>query len=173
TLRDVSILELTASETASTNDENTLFYPGEVELPETTRTLMTEVERLAPSRVVVDSLTEVRLLSQTPVRYRRQIAALKDFFAGRKCTVLFLDDSTSADLQLQSIAHGVLSLEQLTPLYGAERRRLRVLKMRAMAIRGGFHDFTIATGGLVVFPRLAISDDRGDLVLETLPSGIS
>src|SRR5262252_3707246 len=128
TLRDVSILELNASETASTNDENTLFYPGEVELPETTRTLMTEVERLAPSRVVVDSLTEVRLLSQTPVRYRRQIAALKDFFSGKRCTVLFLDDSNVADLQLQSIAHGVLSLEQLSPLYGAERRRLRVLK---------------------------------------------
>ena len=172
-LKDVRILELSAAESASADDENTLFYPAEVELPETIRLLMTEVERLAPSRVVVDSLTEFRLLSQTPVRYRRQIAALKDFFSGRKCTVLFLDDSSSADLQLQSIANGVVTLEQLSPLYGAERRRIRVLKMRAKAFRGGFHDFTIATGGLQVFPRLAGSEDRGDLKPETLPSGVA
>src|SRR5262249_55198831 len=131
-LEKISVLELKASEPASPDDENTLFYPSEVELPETIRKLMSEVERLGPSRVVVDSLTEFRLLSQTPVRYRRQIAALKEFFSGKRCTVLLLDDSNVGDLQLQSIANGVLSLEQLSPVYGAERRRLRVLKLRAV-----------------------------------------
>ena len=172
-LEKVEIVELKAHEPSPEDDENTLFHPAEVELPETIRALMMEVERRGPSRVVVDSLTEFRLLSQTPVRYRRQIAALKDFFTGRKCTVLFLDDATSGDLQLQSIAHGVFSLEQLSPLYGAERRRLRIVKLRAAAFRGGFHDFTIQTGGIRVFPRLTISEDRADLPKAVLPSGIA
>lgn len=172
-LENVAVRELAAYEPSAADDENTLFHPAEVELPETIRTLMMEVERIGPSRIVVDSLTEFRLLSQTPVRYRRQISALKDFFSGRHCTVLFLDDTTSGDLQLRSIAHGVLTLEQLSPLYGAERRRLRILKLRAVAFRGGFHDFTIARGGVRVFPRLTLLEDRGDLPREILPSGIA
>lgn len=166
------VRELKAHEPSAVEDENTLFHPAEVELPETIRSLMADVESLGPARVVVDSLTELRLLSQSPVRYRRQISALKDFFTGRRCTVLFLDDTASGDLQLQSIAHGVVALEQLAPLYGAERRRLRVLKLRGVAFRGGFHDFTIQTGGIRVFPRLSMLEDRGALLQETLPSGI-
>lgn len=172
TLEKVHLQELKAGEFSPEEGENTLFYPAEVELPETVRTLMVEVDRLNPTRVVVDSLTEFRLLSQTPVRYRRQIAALKEFFTGRHCTVLFLDDATSSDLHLQSIAHGVLSLEQLSPLYGSERRRLRVLKLRAVKFRGGFHDFTIQRGGIRLFPRPPISEDKGELPQEVLPSGI-
>jgi circadian clock protein KaiC len=170
-LEGVSVKELSPYEPSPIEDENTLFHPAEVELPETIRRLITEVERLSPSRVVVDSLTEIRLLAQTPVRYRRHISALKEFFTGRHCTVLFLDDQ-SGDLQLQSIANGVLSLEQLAPLYGAERRRVRVLKLRAVPFRGGFHDITIVTGGVRVFPRLEMLDDRAELPSEQIPSGV-
>src|SRR3546814_7802367 len=109
-----------------------IFHPAEVELGETTRTILEEVERIKPTRVVFDSLSELRLLAGNSLRYRRQILALKQFFSGRHCTVLLLDDMTSTDhdLQVQSIAHGVISLEQLNPDYGAERRRLRVVKYR-------------------------------------------
>lgn len=119
-------------------EENTMFHPSEVELAETTKTLLEEVIRVKPTRVVFDSLSEIRLLSQGALRYRRQVLALKQFFVGRNCTVLLLDDRTSdpGDLQLQSLAHGVLSLEQLSPLYGAERRRMRVLKMRGVRFGG-------------------------------------
>src|SRR4029079_18603626 len=107
-------------------------------------------------RIVIDSLSEVRLLAQSSLRYRRQILALKQFFVGRDCTVFLLDDLTSEtdDLQLQSIAHGVISLEQLSPEYGAERRRIRVTKLRGQQYRGGNHDSVIRRGGLDVFPRL-------------------
>jgi circadian clock protein KaiC len=121
--------------------------------------------------VVFDSLSEMRLLSQNSLRYRRQILALKNFFAGRRCTVLLLDDlsSSNQDLQLHSIANGVVTLEQLSLDYGAERRRLRVVKMRGMKFRGGYHDFTIETGGLAVYPRLVAAEHHkaflGELTL--------
>ena len=117
---------------------------------------MAEVERVAPARVVFDSLSEIRLLSQGALKFRRQVLALKHFFATRHCTVLFLDDLTQSeeDLGLHSLAHGVLRLEQIALTYGAERRRLRVFKMRGRAFHGGFHDYIIRTGGLDVFPRL-------------------
>src|SRR5215212_3975436 len=104
----------------------------------------------------------MRLLAQSPLRYRRQILALKQYFIGRECTVFLLDDLTSEteDLQLQSIAHGVMSLEQLSPEYGAERRRIRVTKLRGQKYRGGYHDFTIEVGGLNVFPRLTAADHK-------------
>jgi circadian clock protein KaiC len=156
-LDGLEVLELLAPE-AELLPENQLamFHPAEVELGETTRAVLAAVDRLGPVRVVIDSLSELRLLAQNPLRYRRQILALKQYFIGRACTVLLLDDKTSEvhDLQLQSLAHGVLSLEQLSPEYGAERRRLRVLKLRGQRYRGGFHDFNIRPGGLEIYPRL-------------------
>jgi circadian clock protein KaiC len=160
-LAGLTILELVAPETElEADNQYAMFQPSEVELNVTMRAILTEVERTRPTRVVIDSLSEMRLLAQNPLRYRRQILALKQFFIGRECTVFLLDDLTSEteDLQLQSIAHGVVSLEQLAPEYGAERRRLRITKLRGQKYRGGYHDFIIATGGLDVFPRLVAAE---------------
>jgi circadian clock protein KaiC len=150
-----------------------LFHPSEVELSDTTRSILGEVDRRKPARVVFDSLSEMRLLAQHPLRYRRQVLALKQFFIGRACTVLLLDDRTATenDLQLHSLAHGVISLEHMAQEYGAERRRIRVLKMRGRAFRGGFHDFIIRTGGLDVFPRLVASEHHRLFDAEPLKSG--
>jgi circadian clock protein KaiC len=156
-LDGISILELTASESELEPDnQHAMFQPSEIELGITTRAILAEIERLKPRRIVIDSLSEMRLLAQNPLRYRRQILALKQYFIGRESTVFLLDDMTSEkeDLQLQSIAHGVVSLEQLSPEYGAERRRLRIMKLRGQKYRGGYHDFIIRQGGLDVFPRL-------------------
>jgi len=152
----------------------TMFHPSELELSDTTKAVLDEVERLKPKRVVFDSLSEVRLLAQNPLRYRRQILALKQFFAGRQSTVLLLDDRTSADedLQLQSIAHGVICLEQLSTQYGAERRQLRVSKMRGVQYRGGLHDMAIRRGGLQVFPRLVAAEHHADFEDLDMPSGV-
>ena len=172
---------MTGTSTASTcasflrpDDQYTVFHPSEVELGETTRAILEEVERIDPTRIVFDSLSELRLLSGNPLRYRRQILALKQFFAGRNCTVLMLDDMTSTDhdLQVQSIAHGVISLEQLNPDYGIERRRLRVVKYRGVRFRGGYHDYLIEQGGLRVFPRLVANESRTRRPKERYASGI-
>jgi circadian clock protein KaiC len=160
-LDGVTVLELVAPESELEPDnQHAMFQPAEVELGVTTKAVLAEVERVKPRRVVIDSLSEMRLLAQSPLRYRRQVLALKQFFIGRECTVFLLDDLTSEseDLQLQSIAHGVLSLEQLSPEYGAERRRMRVTKLRGQKYRGGYHDFVITTGGLDVFPRLVAGE---------------
>ncbi len=156
------------------NDQYTMFHPSEVELSETTKTILADVEETKPKRVVFDSLSELRLLAGNPLRYRRQILALKQFFAGRNCTVILLDDLTSSDrdLQVQSLAHAVVRLEQVNPEYGAERRRLVVVKYRGVRFRGGYHDFIIQRGGLEVFPRLIASEHRSPRVLEKLASGI-
>jgi circadian clock protein KaiC len=175
-LNAVNIRELSPSEEAlRSEDQYTLFHPSEVELGETTRVILNEVERIQPTRIVFDSLSEFRLLAGNPLRYRRQILALKQFFSGRNCTVLLLDDMTSTnhDLQVQSIAHGVLSLEQLNPDYGAERRRLRVIKYRGVRFRGGYHDYIIQKGGLRVFPRLVASESRTKRPRERFSSGIA
>ena len=153
-----------------------MFHPSEVELAETTKRILRDVEELKPTRVVFDSLSELRLLAGTALRYRRQILALKQFFATRECTVILLDDMTATDhdLQVQSIAHGVILLEQLNPEYGSERRRLRVVKYRGVHFRGGYHDYLIKTGGIEVFPRLVAAEHR--LVPEErakLPSDIA
>ena len=172
----IAMCELTASEESLKPDAHlTMFHPSEVELSETTKGVLAEVEQTKPTRLVFDSLSEMRLLAQNPLRYRRQILALKQFFVGRHCTVLLLDDRTSegGDLQLQSIAHGVISLEQLAPEYGTERRRLRVVKMRGARYRGGYHDFVIERGGLNVFPRLVAAEHRRDFKDEELKSGIA
>lgn len=162
-LDGINLLELVAPESElSPDNQLAMFQPSEVELGETTRSILAEIERARPRRVVIDSLSEMRLLAQSPLRYRRQILALKQFFIGRECTVFLLDDLTSEDedLQLQSIAHGVVSLEQLSPQYGAERRRLRITKLRGQSYRGGYHDFVVRRGGLEVFPRLVAAEHR-------------
>jgi circadian clock protein KaiC len=175
-LDGITIRELVASEESlRPEDQYTMFHPSEIELSETTKTILADVERIQPTRVVFDSLSEFRLLAANPLRYRRQILALKQFFSGRRCTVLLLDDMTSTDhdLQVQSIAHGALRLEQLYPEYGAERRRLIVIKYRGVAFRGGYHDYVIRQGGLTVFPRLIAGEHRPAPTLVKLTSGIA
>lgn len=138
-----------------------VVHASELELGETVRSVMAAVSAARPTLVVLDSLSEVRLLAQGALRYRRQVLALKHFFSRQGCTVLLLDDLTvrEDDLTLHSIAHGVIRLEQLAMDYGAERRRLRVFKMRGRNFRGGFHDFVIVRGGLNIFPRLIASGE--------------
>jgi len=173
-LEGVDIFELVPAEmTLDPDRELTVFHPAEMELNETTGLIFREVERINPTRVVLDSLSELRLLAQNPLRYRRQVLALKHFFTNRNCTVVLLDDLSSSqdDLQLHSIAHGVVMLEQLALDYGAERRRLRVIKMRGIRFRGGFHDFTIERGGLRIFPRLIAAEHHKAFVGEFTPSG--
>ncbi|MGJ4891387.1 ATPase domain-containing protein [Bradyrhizobium sp. HKCCYLRH3099] len=173
-LTGVDIFELVPPETTLDPErELTVFHPAEVELSETTGLMFAEVERINPSRVVIDSLSELRLLAQSPLRYRRQVLALKHFFARRRCTVILLDDLSSSqdDLQLHSVAHGVVMLEQLAIDYGAERRRLRVIKMRGIAFRGGYHDFTIEPGGLKIYPRLVAAEHHRDFTGDFTPSG--
>ncbi|MFO0809324.1 MAG: ATPase domain-containing protein [Gemmataceae bacterium] len=175
-LDNISVRELVPSEDSLRPDEQyTMFHPSEVELSETTKTILADVERFKPTRAVFDSLSELRLLAGNPLRYRRQILALKQFFAGRNCTVLLLDDMTSSshDLQVQSIAHGVVRLDQMYPEYGSERRRLIVLKYRGARFRGGYHDFVIQRGGLDVFPRLVANEHGPATVMERLASGLS
>jgi circadian clock protein KaiC len=160
-LDNIELLEIIPGDDAlSTDEQITMFHPSEVELGEATRAIIGAVERVKPKRVVIDSLSELRLLSQHSLRYRRQILALKKFFMGRDCTTLLLDDRTAelADKQPYSIAHGVITLEQMAPDYGNERRRLRVSKYRGSTFRGGYHDFVIETGGVRVFPRLVAGE---------------
>jgi circadian clock protein KaiC len=174
-LQGVTIRELVASEESlKPDDQYTMFHPSEVELSETTKTILADVDELQPTRIVFDSLSELRLLAGNPLRYRRQILALKQFFNGRKCTVLLLDDMTSSshDLQVQSIAHGVARLEQFYPEYGSERRRLIVLKYRGVRYRGGYHDFVIKRGGLHVYPRLVANEHHLETNLIKVKSGI-
>jgi circadian clock protein KaiC len=173
-LDGISVFELVPPEASlDPNRELTVFHPAEVELGETMQLVFDRVAGLNPSRVVFDSLSEMRLLAQNSLRYRRQILTLKHFFTGRACTVLLLDDmsSKSDDLQLHSIAHGVILLEQVAVDYGTERRRLRVVKMRGMSFRGGFHDFTIKRGGLEIYPRLIAAEHRRDVSGGIIPSG--
>jgi circadian clock protein KaiC len=159
----VHIIELAPAEALlDPDEENTMFHPAEIELAATTRAVLADVERLKPTSLVFDSLSELRLLAGSALRYRRQILGLKQYFAARNCTVLMLDDLTGhdRDLQVQSIAHGVILLEQTNPDYGSERRRLRVVKYRGVQFRGGYHDYLIRRGGLEVFPRLIAAEHR-------------
>jgi circadian clock protein KaiC len=174
-LSGVHIRELLPQEESlKSDDQYTMFHPSEVELAATTKLILADVDTLKPSRVVFDSLSELRLVAGNPLRYRRQILALKQFFAGRNCTVMLLDDMTAAgqDLHVQSIAHGVIQLQHLSPEYGGERRRLRVVKYRGSAFRGGYHDYQIKKGGLMVFPRLVAAEHRGGGACAKLGSGV-
>jgi circadian clock protein KaiC len=170
----IEVLELTPpDEVLQPETQYTVFHPSEVETGQTMRAIYDAAERIRPQRLVLDSLSEMRLITQEPLRLRRQVLALKHFFQGRGCSVLVLDDMRSADhdLQFASIAHGVILLEQLALEYGTERRRLRVTKMRARRYRGGYHDFIIRTGGFEVYPRLTASDYPLEDTGEPLRSG--
>lgn len=140
----------------------TVFQPAEVELSDVLETILAKVRDLKPSRIIIDSMSELRMLARDSLRYRRQVLGLKHFFEGRDCTTLLLDERFrgDADSQVQTIAHGVISLEVLQRNYGITRRRLEVLKIRASSFREGFHDYVIARGGVVVFPRL-VSGEYG------------
>ncbi len=175
-LDGIHLVEMNAVEQQLTlEDENTLFEPSEVELRELMQRLLGEVERTQATRVVLDSLSEMRLLAHTSLRYRRHVLALKQFFAGRKCTVLLLDDRTSEedDRQLQSLAHGVVALESRTADYGSEQRRLRVVKLRGVRPRGGYHELGIVKGGMEVFPRLVAAEHRLEAPHRLLESGVT
>lgn len=172
---EIEIFELSPAESLlDSEQQQSLLYSSDLELGETTKRIFDCVERVRPTRVVVDSLSEIRLLAQNSLRYRRQVLALKHYFARNGATVLMLDDLTSdiADKTVHSVAHGVIRLEELTPEFGAERRRLRVMKYRGQKYRGGYHDFVIATGGLQVFPRLVASEHRIPFERTRLSSGI-
>jgi circadian clock protein KaiC len=174
-LDGVSLFELSALEQQMRLEaENTIFHPSDVELTETTRALLRHVDTVAPKRVVFDSLSELRLLAQNALRYRREVLNLKQYFTTSFATVMLLDDRTSetGDMQLQSLAHGVLSLQQMAPEYGGDRRRLRVAKLRGLKFLGGNHDFVIKTGGIEVFPRLVPADHHVRFEKRTLSSGI-
>ncbi len=155
--------------------QQSLLYSSDLELGETTRMIFQAVEETKPTRVVIDSLSEIRLLAGGSLRYRRQILALKHYFSRNGATVLMLDDMTTDanDKTVHSVAHAVIRLEELAPVYGAERRRLRVVKYRGQPFRGGFHDFLIREGGLDVFPRLIASEHRIEFKREALASGVT
>ena len=173
-LDGIDVFELPDEDIDATRESYTLFHPAEVELQEVIDRMFAAVERSGARLVVLDSLSEMRLLARDPLRFRRQILALKQFFASRGCTVLLLDDKTApeGDLQLHSLAHGVIQLEHIALEYGAERRRLQVLKLRGRRFLGGFHDFRIRTGGLAVYPRIQRQDSASQEVTgESLPSG--
>ncbi|NLS06313.1 AAA family ATPase [Rhizobium sp. P32RR-XVIII] len=172
----IEIFELVPPESLLNADQQqSLLYSSDLELGETTKMIFGSFERLRPSRVVIDSLSEIRLLAQSSLRYRRQILALKHFFAKSGATVLLLDDMTSdaLDKTVHSVVHGVIHLEQLAPEYGSERRRLRIMKYRGRSFRGGFHDFVIHTGGVRVFPRLRALEHKAEFSRGMLGSGVA
>jgi circadian clock protein KaiC len=175
-LDGITICELVPPESLLDEaQQQSLLYSSDLELGETTRAVFDIVGRLKPSRVVVDSLSEIRLLAQSSLRYRRQMLGLKHFLSRHDCTALLLDDMTAelSERTVHSIAHGVLHLEELSPLYGSDRRRMRVTKLRGQAYRGGYHDFAIVEGGVRVFPRLVASEHFGPFPDGRLQSGIA
>jgi circadian clock protein KaiC len=175
-LEGIEIVELVASEDELDGEAQlTMLHPSEMELSDTTRNVLNAVERFKPKRMVFDSLSELRLLAQSSIRYRRQILALKQFFIGRRCTVLMLDDRTAEgpDLQLHSIAHGVIALDSTSPAYGRLRRQLQVHKFRGSDFASGFHDFTIRRGGICVFPRLVAAEHSASFARSLIASGVS
>jgi circadian clock protein KaiC len=174
-LDGVTLYELSTADQRVLDDDNTLYATADVELKETLRVLLDAVAKAEAARVVFDSLSEIRLLAQTPARYRRQLLGLKQHFAGRASTVMMLDDHSGAmgDNQLESLAHGVVVLEQHAMQYGSDRRRLRVSKLRGSRFRSGHHDFVVETGGLAVFPRLIAAEHRSEFRAEPMPSGVA
>jgi circadian clock protein KaiC len=173
-LDGIDVVELSPpDEVLNPDAKYTVFHPSDVEMNQSVQGIYDAVERLRPARVVVDSLSEMRILAQDPLRLRRQVLALKHFFTGRDCTVVLLDDvrSQESDLHFASIVHGVVLLEQMALEYGVERRRLRVTKMRGQRYRGGVHDFTIQTGGLMIYPRLIASQHPTVEASGSVPSG--
>jgi circadian clock protein KaiC len=173
-LDGIDMYELEAAESRLTPEEQyTVFHPEEVELAETLDVVYAEVERIQPTRVAFDSLSEMRLLARDPLRFRRQILSIKQFFTGRGCTTLLLDDGKDSSLQLHSITHGVIALERQTPPFGGFQRRLEVVKLRGSSFSEGYHECVIGKGGVRVFPRLVAADHRGSHDRAVLPSGIA
>lgn len=175
-LDGVAILEVVAADESLTADQRyTMFHPSEVELTETTRVILERAAELNPSRLVIDSVGELRLLAQTPLRYRRQILAVKHFFTRQQCTLVVIDDPRAEDPEtaISSIAAGIITLEREATEYGGFRRRLQVMKMRGRLVREGFHDCRIERGGLVVFPRLVAAEHRTSYARENIPSGLA
>jgi len=172
-LEGIEIFEQSKDSALDIEEGYTIFHPAEVELQQTVDEVLKAVERHNPSRVAFDSLSEMRLLAREPLRFRRQILALKQFFNGRDCTVILLDDKTApeGDLQLHSLAHGVIALEHVALEHGSERRRLQVTKVRGIQFRGGFHDFRIKTGGIEVYPRVLQDEPRLNISGDNLLSG--
>lgn len=171
----IEIFELAPPESVlDQTQQQSLLYSSDLELGETIRRIVAAIERVRPQRVVIDSLSEIRLLAQSSLRYRRQILALKHYFAQNSSTVMVLDDLTteSTDRAVHSIAHGVIHLDQLAPIYGGERRRLRIAKCRGQAFLDGYHDFTVTTGGVSVFPRLVAAPYRRSTEITHVSSGI-
>ena len=176
TLGNMAILDLAAVQhLVAPEEQSTVFHASEVELQATTQVILKEVERIKPQRIVLDSLTEMRLLSESPLRFRRQMLALKQLFAGIGCTTLLLDDvkGAASDVQIESIAHGVIRLDVLPDSYGKTRRQLRVTKMRGIDFRQGSHDYVITTGGLILFPRLVAAEHRRDYNRDVLTTGMA
>lgn len=176
-LAGIELFELSATEEIfGSGGEQSILHPWEAELGDTIKLIQGRVEALKPRRLVFDSLSEMRLLAQDPLRYRRQVLALKQYFAGRDITVLLVDDLTAAngerDNHLHSICHGVITLERLTLDFGAARRRLQIQKLRGIDFIAGFHDFVISKGGLEVFPRMVAARHHVDFKLESVASGI-
>lgn len=175
-LDGIDIFEVTPPDLATSPEQQyTVFHPGEVELADVVQSILKQIEKLGPARVIIDSMSEIRMMAREAVRYRRQMMALKQFFTGRQCTALLLDDRVPEhrEVQLETITHGVLRLESLPREYGIKRRRLEVLKVRASGFREGFHDYIIEPGGLRVFPRLISSEHHANGGLPAfLPSGV-
>ena len=172
---NIEIFELVPPESVVDTDQHqSLLYSSDLELGETIKRIFEAIERVKPKRVVIDSLSEIRLLAQSSLSYRRQILALKHYFAKHQSTVVMLDDLTTetTDRAVHSIAHSVIHLDQLAPVYGGERRRLRVVKCRGQQFRGGHHDFTLSTGGMLVFPRLVASEHRSKFSGDHFRSGV-
>ena len=173
-LEGVTVHELVPPHDSLDPDSHyTMFHPSEVELGDTTRRILDRVQDLRPTRMVFDSLAELRLLAGAPLRYRRQVLALKQYFVGQKCTVLLLDDCGAAEhgLHVHTLVHGTVSLDQMNPEYGGDRRRLRVTKFRGRRFAGGYHDYRIETGGLRVYPRLVAAHHRRDVVQGAVSTG--
>lgn len=174
-LNGVTVHDFSAvSEMVLPDASQSVFPRADVELGQVVNSVMEAVKAANPSRVVIDSLSELWLLAGEPYRFRQQVLALKQFFAKQKCTAMLLDDRTadSSDAHLQSMAHGVIELEQMSPEYGIERRRLRVVKLRGVSYRGGYHDYVIRTGGLEIFPRLVAMEHRHETPTTAVKSGV-
>lgn len=174
-LEGIEIVELLPNEDdLLPQQQYTVFHPAEVELSDRMQRIVKEIQRLRPDRLVIDALSELRMLAKDPLRYRRQILSMKDFMADQKCTVLLLDDRTSrdSDLQLHSVVHGVVSMNKVPREYGKTRRQVEIVKLRGSPYREGFHDYTIVTGGVTVFPRLVAADTRTDGAPEAVSSGL-
>ena len=174
-LAGVGIEEVAPSDDMLDPDRQyTIFHPSEIELAATNQRILAAIEKHRPARLVLDSLSELQLLAENPLRYRRQVVALKQYLASRHCTTVLIDDRSALDdgLQVRSVAHCVISLELQNQDYGNDRRRVRVVKYRGMAFRGGAHDYKIAHSGLVVYPRLVAADSRNDTSRVSLSSGV-